>query len=134
VPTKIRRRVRVLSVTRDQFAAVVCAANQSGTGASGTGSATPPPSSGSNATTTPDTPPVIHINGDNPAIIQVGDSYTDLGATLTGPQADLNLGITTYVDGTEMNPLQIDSTAATDTIQYVVTDSADLAATSPAPS
>jgi hypothetical protein len=25
----------------------------------------------------------------------VGDSYADLGATITGPQADLNLGITT---------------------------------------
>ena len=28
-------------------------------------------------------PPVIQINGDNPAIIQVGASYTDLGAIIT---------------------------------------------------
>jgi hypothetical protein len=42
---------------------------------------------------------------------------TDLGATITGPQADLNLGITTYVNGTPMNPVQLDTTqAATDTI------------------
>ena len=33
------------------------------------------------------TPPTITINGDNPAIITVGDSYADLGATVsdTGP-------------------------------------------------
>jgi len=43
--------------------------------------------------------------------------YTDLGATITGPQADLNLGITTYVNGVETNPVQIDtSQIATDTI------------------
>ena len=42
---------------------------------------------------------MIQINGDNPAIIQVGASYTDLGATITGPQADLNLGIQTYLNG-----------------------------------
>jgi hypothetical protein len=42
-------------------------------------------------------------------------------ATITGPQADLNLGIATYVNGSLMNPVQIDtSTAATDTIAYVV--------------
>ena len=50
-------------------------------------------------------------------------TYTDLGATITGPQADLNLGITTYVNGSPMNPVQIDtSTIATDTIAYVVTE------------
>jgi len=53
------------------------------------------------------------------------------GATITSPQADLNLGITTYLNRTEMSQVQIDTTqAATDPIQYVVTDSAGLAATS----
>jgi hypothetical protein len=34
---------------------------------------------------------------------------------MPGAQQDLDLGITTYVNGTEMNPIQIDtSTAATD--------------------
>ena len=42
-------------------------------------------------------PPVIQINGGNPAIIHVGDSYADLGAAITGPQADLNLGIQKFV-------------------------------------
>jgi hypothetical protein len=71
------------------------------------------------------------VNGGNPAIIQVGASYTDLGATITGPQADLNLGITTYVNGAPMNPVHIDTTqAATDTIAYVATDQSGLTFTS----
>jgi hypothetical protein len=51
---------------------------------------------------------VLQVNGDNPAIIQVGATYSDLGATITGPQADLNLGITTYVNGSPINPIQLD--------------------------
>jgi hypothetical protein len=71
------------------------------------------------------------INGDNPAIIQVGDTYNDLGATITRPQADLNLGITTYVNGIETNPVQIDtSVATTDAIDYVATDQSGLTSTS----
>jgi hypothetical protein len=67
----------------------------------------------------------LQVNGDNPAIIHVGDTYNDLGATITGPQADLNLGITTYVNGAPMNPIQLDTTqATTDTIQYVATEAA----------
>jgi hypothetical protein len=78
-----------------------------------------------------DTAPVIQINGDNPAIVQVGDTYNDLGVTITGPQADLNLGITTYVNGTETNPVQIDTSGvATDTIDYVATDQSGLTSTS----
>jgi hypothetical protein len=94
------------------MAAVLASANQSG------GSSTPPASSSSNASTTSDTPPVIQINGTNPAIIHVGDTYADLGATITGPQADLNLGIRTYLNGAPVNTIQIDTTqVATDTIQ-----------------
>jgi trimeric autotransporter adhesin len=76
-------------------------------------------------------PPQIQMNGANPAIVQVGATYNDLGATITGPQQDLNLGIQTFVNGTEMSPVQIDtSAAATDTIDYVATDQNGLAATS----
>ena len=85
-------------------------------------------SSTSNAT---DTPPVIAINGDNPAIIQVGASYSDLGAQITGPQADLNLGIQTFVGTTPMSQAVIDtSTTTTYHINYVVTDSQGLTSTS----
>jgi len=107
-------------VTPTQFQAMVAAANQS-------------PSADTNAasSTTSDTPPVIRVNGDNPAIIYLGDTYSDLGATITGPQADLNLDITTYVNDIEMSPVQIDTSAvATDTIDYVVTDAEGNTATS----
>ena len=78
-----------------------------------------------------DTPPLIQINGDNPAIVQVGETYNDLGATITGPQADLNLGIKTYVNGIEMSPVQIDTIqVATDTIDYVAIDQNGLTSTS----
>ena len=94
---------------------------------SGQGSETPS-SDDSQAT---DTPPIIQINGDNPAIVQVGASYNDLGATITGPQQDLNLGISTFVNGVAMSPVQIDtSAAATDTIDYVATDQNGLTSTS----
>jgi hypothetical protein len=59
------------------------------------------------------------------------DAYNDLGAIITGPQADLNLGITTYVNGAPMNPIKFDTTkAATDTIDYVATNGAGLTSTS----
>jgi hypothetical protein len=74
---------------------------------------------------------LLAIFGSNPAIIQVGASYTDLGATITGPQADLNLGIKTFLNGTLVSNIAIDTSAvATDTIDYVVTDSQGLTSTS----
>jgi hypothetical protein len=74
--------------------------------------------------------PIIQVNGDNPAIVQIGDSYNDPGATITGPQQDLNLGIQTFVNGVAMSPVQIDtSQAATDTIDYVATDEHGLTST-----
>ncbi len=87
------------------------------------------------ASTTPDIPPTITINGDNPAIIQVGDSYADLGATVTdtgpGQAGDTDLGITTFLNGTLVSNIAIDtSQVATDTIDYVATDQNGLTATS----
>jgi len=53
------------------------------------------------------------------------------GRTITGPQADLNLGIATYLNGVLTSPIQLDtSQPATDTIDYVATDSTGLSATS----
>ena len=113
-------------VTGDQLAAVLAVANASQSSGQGSGT-----TSNSDVTTTPDTPPIIQINGDDPAIVQVGETYNDLGVTITGPTADLNLGVTTYVNGIETSPVQIDtSAAATDTINYVVTDENGLSATS----
>jgi hypothetical protein len=112
-------------ITGTQLQALLAAAGQSGAAVTGSSGTAPDNSQAS------DTPPVIQINGDNPAIVQVGAIYNDLGATITGPQADLNLGITTYVNGIETSPMQIDtSAAATDTIDYVVTDQNGLTSTS----
>jgi hypothetical protein len=114
-------------VTPEEFQAMVAASNaaQPGGGPRATVAA---PSSSSAAT---DTPPVIHINGDNPAIIHIGDSYSDLGATINGPTADLNLDIRTFVNGVAVNSIQVDtSIVATDTIDYVATDQNGLTATS----
>jgi hypothetical protein len=110
-------------VNGDQLAAVLAGTNAT--------ASTPAPSGGS-ATPAPDTaPPTIAINGTNPAIIHVGDTYSDLGATITGPQADLNLGIRTYLNGAPVNTIQIGTTqVATDTIDYVVNDANGLTATS----
>jgi hypothetical protein len=110
-------------IDQQQLAALLASANQSSAGGSSQ-------LAEDGASTTPDTPPIIQINGDNPAIVQVGATYSDLGAQITGPQADLNLGIQTYVNGIEMSPVQIDtSAAATDTIDYVATDQNGLTAT-----
>jgi hypothetical protein len=106
---------------------MVAAANASQGGSSAASSS----SESDDASTSPETPPIIQINGDNPAIVQVGGAYNDLGATISGPQPDLNLGIMTYVNGLEMSPVQIDtSTVATDTIDYVATDQNGLTSTS----
>ena len=69
-------------------------------------SATFSPSQSAASTASNATPPQIQINGDNPAIVQVGDTYNDLGATITGPQADLNLGIQTFVNGAATSPVR----------------------------
>lgn len=44
--------------------------------------------------------PIIQMLGNNPALLQKGDRYQDLGAIITGPTlADMNFGITIYLDG-----------------------------------
>jgi endosialidase-like protein/surface protein with Ig-like domain len=112
-------------INQQQLAAILASASQTPAEASRSSDET------DIASSTPDTPPVIEINGDNPAIVQVGATYNDLGATITGPQADLNLGITTFLNGTLTSNIVIDtSQAATDTIDYVATDQNSLTSTS----
>ena len=109
-------------VTPTQFQAMVAAVGQPNNSSS---ASAPSPSEATG------TPPIIQINGDNPAVIQVGASYSDLGATITGPQADLNLGIKTFLNGALVSPITLDtSAAATDTIDYVATDTWGNTATS----
>jgi hypothetical protein len=50
-------------------------------------------------------------------------TYNDPGAQITGPQADLNLGITTFLNGTLVSNIVLEtSSTATNTIDYVVTN------------
>ena len=101
-----------------------------------TGGSNPPESVTQNsASTTVTTPPTITVNGDNPAIIEVGDSYADLGAsgTDTGPgqAGDANLGYQTFLNGTLVSNIVLNtSQVAADTIDYVATDTDGLTATS----
>jgi Chaperone of endosialidase/Domain of unknown function (DUF5011) len=68
------------------------------------------------------TPPSIKIQGSNPATINVGDTYTDLGAIVTDNQGN-TLGYKTFLNGTLVSNIVIDtSQVATDTIDYVATD------------
>ena len=85
----------------------------------------------SSTSTTPDTtPPVITIVSDNPAHIHVGDSYADLGASVTD-NVDQNLGLKYFLNGALVSNIVIDtSTAATDTVDYVAADTAGNTATS----
>jgi hypothetical protein len=75
--------------------------------------------------------PVITVNGENPAHIHVGDTYSDLSAVITAPEEEKNLGIKTYLNGTLVSDIVLDTTsAATDTIDYVVTGHSGLTSTS----
>jgi hypothetical protein len=76
-----------------------------------------------NSSSTPPTaagePPIIQINGDNPAIIDVGDSYQDLGATITGPtDADKNLGLKYFLNGALVSDILIDTTSSLPLIDF----------------
>jgi hypothetical protein len=59
-------------------------------------------------------------------VIHGGDTYSDLGATITGPAADTNLGIQASVDGgatTTLDHIALDtSTSSSHTILYFATN------------
>ncbi|MDP3965535.1 MAG: hypothetical protein Q8Q13_01925 [bacterium] len=75
----------------DVRALIVLARAQTASAAGTTDLAVEPPSS---TTTTASGAPIIAVQGNNPANINVGDTYGDLGAIITGPtQEDTNLGI-----------------------------------------
>jgi hypothetical protein len=81
----------------------------------------PAPDDGGNASSTPPTgdteAPIITVTGNNPATVTVGDSYSDLGASVTD-NVSLNIGIVTTGD-------QIDTgTPGTHTVTYTAQDQA----------
>jgi hypothetical protein len=114
-------------VTRDQFKEMVAAASASNVPSS----PAPSDTQTSSSTSSPDTTsPTITINGDNPAHSNVGDSYADLGATVTD-NVDKTLGYKPFLNGTLISNIVIDtSNTGTDTIDYVATDTAGNTSTS----
>jgi hypothetical protein len=76
------------------------------------------------------TPPSINIQGSNPATINVGDIYTDFGAIVHDNQGhDLSYRI--FINGVLSGNILVDtSQVATDTIDYVATDTWGNTATS----
>lgn len=89
------------------------------------GEATDPNSGSDTASTTePDNEaPYLTILGDNPVMLAIGDAYTDLGATVIDDQ-DVNLSVTLYLDGLEVQSIELDTaTATTYSIVYEAVDS-----------
>lgn len=94
-------------------------------------SADQPPTPSEEEDDEPDTEaPTIVVNGSNPATIEVGDTYADLGATVTD-NVDLNLGLHVFVGGTPMDHAVLDTSEPNEWhIHYVATDNAGNTATS----
>jgi len=131
-------------VTKAQLDALLAAAGESG---SSQGDGSPPANQGSDeegGNETQDTneaqdtsasaeavadgeAPVITVNGNNPATIEVGTAYTDLGATVADNVSN-NIGITARVDDGEwgeIGSLTLDtSSPATHIVHYRATDAA----------
>ena len=102
-----------MCVTRDQLAALLATAGQTGSNSW---------TQGSNALSTAAAPPTISINGNNPAHINIGDTYQDLGATAKDSTGH-DLGVKTILNGALVSDIVIDtSTTSTETIDYVATD------------
>jgi len=77
-------------------------------------------------------PPVITILGNNPAEIELGAIYGDLGVTVTD-NVDTNLGYSVEVDGVAVaiDAITIDTSVASDhAIVYTATDTAGNSASS----
>ncbi|HEY4516894.1 MAG TPA: immunoglobulin-like domain-containing protein [Candidatus Paceibacterota bacterium] len=110
-------------VTKSQLQAMLSAASSS----SADSASTTPTSVTSSASDSASSPPVLSVNGNNPATINVGDSYVDLGASVSD-DIDQNLGIHASVDGgasITLDQITIDtSVAGTHTIEYSATDAA----------
>jgi hypothetical protein len=117
-----------LCVTRDQLQNLLNGSGAPQGGASYTPPANQDGGGSGGATTTPNDPsaPVISVNGNNPANIFVGDTYSDLGVIVTDNQDD-NLGYLVSLDGGEtLSPEQLlldTSVAGTHTITYSASDS-----------
>ena len=70
----------------------------------------------------PNNPPTVTVLGSNPVRVEIGASYTDLGATVTDDH-DTDLSVNIYLDGELVNVITIDTTiVANYTVTYKSTD------------
>ena len=82
------------------------------------------------ATTTPISGPTITIQGNNPAEIEVGTSYVDLGV-ITRDSNGTDLSVRNFVNGVRVEMISLDTSSSTTyTIDYSATDNNRLTATS----
>ena len=66
--------------------------------------------------------PVIEIVGNNPANIELGATYNDLGVNISDDK-DTNLGVELFLDGSSVSDIAIDTASSTEyVITYRVTD------------
>ena len=78
----------------------------------------------------PNSSPVITINGNNPAEIEVGTAYSDLGVIARDSEGR-DLSIRNFVNGVQVEQISLDtSTSTTYTIDYAATDTDGNTATS----
>lgn len=78
--------------------------------------------SGGSVASVPTGAPMITVNGNNPAQVEIASGYVDLGAIVTD-DVDHNLGLELFVDGTPVEAVTIDTGApATFTVTYRATD------------
>jgi hypothetical protein len=87
-----------------------------------TGQAPVSPSIPSPTSTVSTQAPVIELNGNATSAIEIGATYNDLSARILAPESDINLGITTVLDGATTTTVSIDTTTPGEhTIIYTVT-------------
>jgi len=79
------------------------------------------------------TPPTLTLQGNNPAVIDVGSSYNDMGVVVID-NVDENIGFTVFIDGVEIGrnttEVSVDTSEAGEwSISYSATDNAGNTAT-----
>lgn len=95
-----------------------------GNASGGNGSASPQVAGSSASAEDENEPPRLTILGENPAYVEVGEAYTDLGATVDD-DSDRNLTISVFVNELAVETVMLNtSSAATYYIEYRTMDSA----------
>jgi hypothetical protein len=123
-----------LCLTKTQLQRILDSAGTSGTtpppggsGGSGNGGNTGTTTGSGQASSTDSEAPVITLSGNNPATVNIGDTYTDVGASVTD-NVDGNLGFKVSLDGAaavDLSQIVVDTSTSTQhTLVFSATDNA----------